>query len=482
MIAVAELLFTYLRIGLMGSVMILVVLLARPLLCKTTRNISCALWLLVVLRLLLPFQLESPLSLQPSQLAEFSVISQSIHRSPVDEYQPIANIGATPSTDPVISENPVPSTRVQPEWIISALWICGSVAVLLYVTISYGILRYRMRDAVRSSDDAWESERISGAFLLGYFRPRICIPPGLHPQDRRFIIAHENAHLQRGDHWWKLLGMLCLSIHWYNPLVWLGYAFWCRDIEVACDERVIRSMELEERKSYSFALLNCGKRLSGFLAYPVAFGEINLKSRIKSVLSYRKPGVWITAMALILTTLVAVCFMTTPITTATAIGPEPEQSFSVVETIDIPITETVPTTEPARAPVNPTEPTEKPETAPIPHPEPTPEPPTENTVPTTPPVETKQPETTQTTVTEPPVEEPFIPSVTIPTDIDFSKIERVDTLPQLPDFQPPSYDKEENQYGYDALFSKEPVKTGVELPRVIIWEDPSPKPGYPVFP
>lgn len=482
----ADLLFAYLDIGLMGSIMILVVLLARPLLCKAPRNISCILWLLVAVRLLLPFQLESALSLQPAYLAKLPTATEPITETPVAKHETITNVVSTLPTEPAISEDTIPLSHIQPEKVVSVLWICGGVAVLLYFSFSYVALRYRMRDAVRSSDGAWESERISGAFLLGYFRPRICIPTGLNLQDRSFIIAHENAHRQRGDHWWKLLGMLCLSLHWYNPLVWLSYALWCRDIEVACDEQVIRSMELEERKSYSFALLNCGKRLSGFLAYPVAFGEISLKTRIKSVLTYRKPELRTTAMALILTALVAICFMTTPVTTVTATDPEPEQSSPVAETINPPSIETVHPTKPEQEPVIPTEPATEPETAPTLCDEPTTEP-QEIIVPTTPPVETKLPETAQTTATEPTAEELFIPSVTIFTDIDFSKIERVDTVPQFPDYQPPSADQEEHQNVYDgnegiSLIPKEPVKTGVELPRIPIWEDPSPKPGYPTFP
>lgn len=483
-----DLLFTYLNIGLMGSIMILAVLLARPLLCKTPRNISCVLWMLVALRLLLPFQLESPLSLQPSQLTECPATVEHTPESPVTKQKPITNVTSTTSTVSVISED-THSSHIQPETVISALWMCGGVTVLLYASISYGVLRFRIRDAIKSSDNTWESKRISGAFLLGYFRPRICIPTGLSLQDRGFIIAHENAHLKRGDHWWKLLGMVCLSIHWYNPLVWLSYALWCRDIEVACDERVIHSMELEERKSYSFALLNCSKRLSGFLTYPVAFGEISIKTRIRGVLTYHKPRFRSTAAALILTTLVAICFMTNPSATATATSPKPEQHAPAVETIDTPNIETVSPTETEKEfekePICSIEPTIKTDTAPTVPTEPTTEIPASSIVPTK--TKPKQPDATQTTVTEPTTEELFIPSVTIPENIDFSTADRVDSVPQFPSYDPPIPDKEENQNIYGdtggiSLIPKEPVKTGVELPSVIIWEDISPKPGYPAFP
>ena len=468
----ADLLFTYLRIGLMGSVMILAVLLLRPLLCKAPRNISCVLWVLVILRLLLPFQLESPLSLQPQQLTETTTVTQWAETVPAPDVQPVQ------------LEDPVIQSKIQPETLAAIVWSCGILAIGLYVSISYCLLQYRVRDAVRSSDGTWESDRIGGAFLLGYLKPRTCLPTGLSNQDRQFILAHENAHRQRGDHWWKLLGVLALSIHWYNPLVWLAYVLLCRDIEVACDQRVIRTMALEERKSYSFALLNSGKRLSGFLAYPVAFGEISLKSRIKNVLNYRKPSLCITAIALVITATVAICFMTTPEATATYF--EPEQPLPVVEIKEIIPTE--PVTEPEPAPeldiVISTDLVTEPET-PI-SVEPIPEIPPEPTVPTkpkTPPAEPKQLEVTQTATTETETVEIVLPPI---TDIDFSKVERVDTIPQFPTFDPPIEENKGNTNSDDnsggiSLVPKEPVKTGVELPSVS-WDVTSPQPGYPALP
>ena len=264
MSAMAELFFTYLRVSFFAGIMILAVLLVRPFLRKAPRNITCILWLLVAIRLLLPFQLESPLSLQP-QLSGSAVVTDWVENFPATDYEPITDLSPSVPSDPIPPEAPLTETGIEPEAVMTVLWGCGMLAVLLYVCISYGVLRYRVRDAVKCPEGVWESDRIGGAFLLGYCKPKIYIPTELNMKDRRFILAHEQSHLKRGDHWWKLLGMLCLSIHWYNPLVWLSYALLCRDIEVACDERVIRDLELEERKSYSFALLNCGKRLSGFL-------------------------------------------------------------------------------------------------------------------------------------------------------------------------------------------------------------------------
>ena len=456
------LLFTYLRTGFFASVMILAVMLLRPLLRKAPRNISCVLWLLVILRLLLPFQLESPLSLQP-QLSEPTTVTDWVAELPATDYEPVTDFSPSVPSEPIQQETPLVKPNIEPEILITVLWGCGLLAVLLYVCISYGVLRYRIRDAVKCPEGVWESDRIGGAFLLGYCKPKIYIPAELNLKDRRFILAHEQSHLKRGDHWWKLLGMLCLSIHWYNPLVWLAYALLCRDIEVACDERVIRDLELEERKSYSFALLNCGKRLSGFLTYPVAFGEVSLKSRIKKVLNYRKPSLHITATALIMTVVVALCFMTNP-TTATVDYDEPEQII------------TAPVTEPEF------------ETEPVTNTEPVAEPPVETTAPTEPvtvPTEPKptQPEATQPPVTEPAPTEPSTPPVTVPADI--AEKQPTDTSPQLPTFEPPDREEIEFEWPNDSegisLIPKEPVKTGVELPSVS-WDVISPKPGYPAFP
>jgi len=481
---VEALLFTYLRTGFFASVMILVVLLLRPLLRKAPRNICCILWLLVAVRLLLPFQLESPLSLQPRYLTEAPSFTVEVAPDPSPEVTlpPVT----VPTAPPEPIEQPIESPAYKPETVYALIWIAGALAVMLYAAVSYGILRYRVRDAIKCPGNIWESDRIGGAFLLGYFQPRIYIPTGLNLQDRNFILAHEQSHLKRGDHWWKLLGMVCLSIHWYNPLVWLSYALLCRDIEVACDEQVIRNLELEERKSYSFALLSSGKRLSGFLTYPVAFGEVSLKTRIKKVLNYRKPSLWITLGAITVAGVIAVCFMTNP-TAATPLPPE-ENPCLVQPTQPSTEAPTAPTTEVTESETQP--PVET--TAPS---KPVTEPPAETTThtepkPTLPPVT----EPTTTEPTQPPVTEPATPEPTLPlvTDLaDLSKPIPVVTLPPRPSYNKPEADSDDDDYGTQndngdteclTLISKEPTKTGVDLPDVTIFEDFSPKPLYPPYP
>ena len=306
----AELLFTYLRISFSASFMILAVLLARLFLRKASRNITCLLWLLIALRLLIPFDLKSPVSLQP-RLTEPASITELAPPSfsPSPDLTP--EIQAQ-SQKPIAEPQPDTSLKLTTETVITLLWCAGILGLLIYAAVSFTMLRHRVRDAVQCPDGVWESDRIADAFLLGYWKPRIYLPAILPHHDRELIVAHERSHQSRGDQWWKLLGLVCLSIHWFNPLVWLNFWLMCRDIETACDEKVIQNLNLEQRKDYSLALLNSGKRLSGFLSYPVSFGEVNLKHRIKSILSYRKPGLWVTLGAITLAAVIAVCFMTSP--------------------------------------------------------------------------------------------------------------------------------------------------------------------------
>ena len=158
----------------------------------------------------------------------------------------------------------------------------------------------------------WECDRIETAFILGFIRPNIYIPMGMTPEEQRYILAHERTHLDKGDHWFKMVGFLALALHWFNPLVWAAYILLCKDIEIACDERVVQFMELDERKAYSAALLNCSTNRAHFAACPVAFGEVSVKERIKSVLSYKKPGFWISLVGVIAIVFVAVCLVTSP--------------------------------------------------------------------------------------------------------------------------------------------------------------------------
>lgn len=336
-----ELFEVYLQSGLFGSVIIVLTILLRYFLKQAPRKYLCILWLLAALRLLLPFHLESALSLQPYYEEPETVVSVEQSAVPpeiVTQEPPILQ-----DEEPILIPEEASDTLVEPDQLLPALWLTLGFGLLAYGVISYSCLKFRVRDAVKKDDGIMESNRIAGGFLLGYFKPKIYVPADLPEQDRAFIIAHERVHKTRGDHWWKLAGFLCCCVHWYNPLVWLGYWLLCRDIEIACDERVVQDMDLDKRKAYSYALLNCGKRLSGFLVCPVAFGEVSLKQRIKNVLSYHHSGTLITAVTIVLVIFVAVCFLTTP--GSDAEKQPPESNLSTVEKAD---TSTLtPTTDPA---------------------------------------------------------------------------------------------------------------------------------------
>lgn len=255
-----------------GSVVILAVILLRLLLRKTPKKYICLLWLLAGIRLLMPIEIRSDLSLQP----EFAL--------PLD-----LNLHAL-----------LP-------------WVWGVVAICfgIYSLVSYMSLKAKVREAVRIRG-GWESDRIDTAFILGFIKPRIYIPMGMNKQARKHILEHERTHLEKGDHWIKMIGFLALTLHWFNPLVWIAYIMLCKDIEMACDERVVQFMELDERKSYSTALLSCSSKQMRFSANPVAFGEVSVKQRILSILNYKKPAFWAGALGVVAFFFVAVCLVTSP--------------------------------------------------------------------------------------------------------------------------------------------------------------------------
>lgn len=257
-----------------GSIVILAVLLLRLVLRKAPRKYICWLWVLAGLRLLIPVPLQSSFSLQPRSI-------------------PIR-------------------LSIDPSILMFAAWAVVAVAIASYSTLSYIHLRRQVRDAVKIPG-GWESDKIETAFVLGFIKPKIYIPTGMSKSARRQILAHERTHLDKGDHWIKMIGFLALALHWFNPLVWLSYYLLCKDIEMACDERVVQFMELDERKAYSSALLACSTNRVHYAASPVAFGEVSVKYRIQSVLHYRKPGFLVSLMCICAICFVAVCLVTSPV-------------------------------------------------------------------------------------------------------------------------------------------------------------------------
>ena len=296
-----------------ASYIVLAVLLLRFPLKKAPRWISVLLWGIVGVRLCLPFTLESAISLIPS--AETVSPDIMMDRTPeINTGIPIINSTLNPvisgslAPDPAASANPLQILIP----ILAVIWAVGVVALLLYTIISYILLKRRIGTAVLLRDNIYMSESVASPFVLGIIKPRIYLPFNMDEGQMAHVIAHEEAHIKRRDHLWKPIGFLLLSVHWFNPLMWLGYILLCRDIELACDEKVIKELGTDARADYSEALLACSVSQRRIAACPLAFGEVGVKDRVRSVLSYKKPAFWIIVTALILCLAVAICFLTNP--------------------------------------------------------------------------------------------------------------------------------------------------------------------------
>lgn len=287
-----------LHMSVCASWLVLAVLLLRLCLRRAPKWFNVLLWGIVAVRLVFPFSVESPLSLLPRTEAIRPAIT-TVQTQPAQISSAAAASGSAAPAQSWLS-------------ILAWVWLAGAAALLLYTMVSTLRLRHRVREAVRLRGNIYQSERIDSPFVLGTIRPRIYLPYRMDSRDRQHVIAHEQAHLRRGDHLWKPLGFLLLAVYWYNPLVWAAYILFCRDMELACDERVIRDMAAEERATYSQALLDCSRGRHWVAACPLAFGEVGVKTRVKAVLWYKKPAFWAVLAAVVVCAVVAVCFLTNP--------------------------------------------------------------------------------------------------------------------------------------------------------------------------
>ena len=310
----SEFFLNVVNMSISASWLVLAVLLLRFLLKKAPKWITVLLWGIVAIRLICPFSIESMLSLIPS--AETISPEIMVDRNPeINSGVPIINN----VVNPIISESftPDPLTSANPLQILipilSIVWGVGVVVMLIYTVISYFNVKRKIGTAVLLRDNVFQSENVISPFVLGVFKPKIYLPFNMSEQDISHVIAHEQAHICRKDYWWKPLGFLILTIHWFNPLMWLGYVLLCRDIELACDEKVIKELNTEQKADYSQALLSCSVNRRIIAACPLAFGEVGVKNRVKTVLNYKKPAFWIVVVAIIASVVVAVCFLTNPI-------------------------------------------------------------------------------------------------------------------------------------------------------------------------
>ena len=293
--------------------LVLAVLALRLILKKAPKWVNVLLWGIVAVRLLCPISIESALSLIPS--------TQTISPEIMVDHTPEITTGIpalNSAINPIISDSfaPNPGDSANPLQILipvaANIWFLGMLVLLLYTATSYFSLRRKLRTATILRDNVYQCVAVDSPFVLGILRPKIYLPYQMEGQDLEHVVAHEQAHIRRKDHWWKPLGFLLLTVHWFNPLMWIAYILLCRDIELACDEKVIKELGNEQRADYTQALVHCSVSRRMIAACPLAFGEVGVKDRVRSIMNYRKPTFWIMVTAVIACVAVAVCFLTDP--------------------------------------------------------------------------------------------------------------------------------------------------------------------------
>ena len=310
----SELFLKIVNMSISASWAVVAVLALRFCLKKAPKWVNVLLWGIVAARMVFPFSIESVLSLIPS--------AETISPTVMMEQTPSVQTGVPALNhviNPVISSSftPAPGASANPLqiWIpvLAGIWLFGIAALFLYSAVSYWRLHRKVCEAVILRGNIYQSEKVCSPFVLGIIRPKIYLPYHMDSREMDHVIAHEQTHIRRKDHWWKPLGFLLLTIHWFNPLMWLSYVLLCRDIELACDEKVIGKMGNAQRADYTQALVACSVDRRLIAACPLAFGEIGVKERVKSVMNYKKPAFWIVLASVIVCAVIAVCFLTNPI-------------------------------------------------------------------------------------------------------------------------------------------------------------------------
>ena len=311
-----------LNLSISASWLVLAVLVLRLISKRAPKWVNVLLWGIVALRLVLPFSIESVLSLIPSA----ETLSPEVVR-----FDPAPTITSgvefiDNAVNPSLSESfaAVPTASVNPLYVWAYLagwvWLIGFGAMLLYALVSYLRLRRRVSVSLCVRENIYLCDAISSPFILGVVKPHIYLPSSLDEVQRQNVLSHERAHLTRRDHWWKPLGFALLAVYWFNPVLWLAYTLLCRDIELACDERVIRTMDESAVKTYSTVLLACSMPRKAVITCPLAFGEVGVKERVRNALHYKKPAFWVVAASVAVCVVVAVCFLTDPPTDTDAAG------------------------------------------------------------------------------------------------------------------------------------------------------------------
>ena len=311
-----------LNLSISASWLVLVVLALRLVLKRAPKWVNVLLWGMVALRLMLPFSIESALSLIPSAETVSPEVVRFDPAPTITSGVTIIDNAVNPSLSESFAAAPLASVNPLYVWTYLAgwVWLIGLTAMLLYALVSYLRLRRRVSASIPLRENIYVCDEVPSPFILGIVHPCIYLPSALDEAQRGSVLSHERAHLARRDHWWKPLGFALLAVYWFNPLLWLAYTLLCRDIELACDERVLRGMDAGQVKAYSSALLACSVPRRMLAACPLAFGEVGVGARVKNALRYKKPAFWVVAASVIVCIVVAVCFLTNPRTDTDAAG------------------------------------------------------------------------------------------------------------------------------------------------------------------
>ena len=311
-----------LNLSISASWLVLAVLVLRLVSKRSPKWMNVLLWGMVALRLMLPFSIESALSLIPSAETLSPEVVRFDPAPTITSGVEFIDNAVNPSLSESFAAAPLASVNPLYVWTYLAgwVWLIGLGAMLLYALVSYLRLRRRVSVSLCVRENIYLCDAISSPFILGVVKPRIYLPSGLDEVQRQNVLSHERAHLARRDHWWKPLGFALLAVYWFNPVLWLAYALLCRDIELACDERVIRTMDESAVKTYSTVLLACSMPRKAVITCPLAFGEVGVKERVKNALHYKKPAFWVVAASVAVCVVVAVCFLTNPPTDTDAAG------------------------------------------------------------------------------------------------------------------------------------------------------------------
>ena len=311
-----------LNLSISASWLVLAVLVLRLVSKRSPKWMNVLLWGMVALRLMLPFSIESALSLIPSAETLSPEVVQFDPAPTITSGVELIDNAVNPSLSESFAAAPLASVNPLYVWTYLAgwVWLIGLGVMLLYALVSYLRLRRRVSVSLCVQENIYLCDAISSPFILGVVKPRIYLPSGLDEVQRQNVLSHERAHLARRDHWWKPLGFALLAVYWFNPVLWLAYALLCRDIELACDERVIRTMDESAVKTYSTVLLACSMPRKAVITCPLAFGEVGVKERVRNALRYKKPAFWVVAASVAVCVVVAVCFLTNPPTDTDAAG------------------------------------------------------------------------------------------------------------------------------------------------------------------